>query len=89
MYYDADNNPATPPVQVNMTMTDTDGNYYFGMLPPGNYTVAIPTAPAGTNGSSAGQDGDTGTDGNDKRRAGCFGHPVDDHRPATEHGDGE
>jgi hypothetical protein len=74
LYYDANNNGVidggeTTPLLT--TTTDANGDYYFDMLSPGNYVVGIPTAPAGTNGSSTGQDGDTNTDSNDNGAPGA------------------
>jgi hypothetical protein len=65
LFYDADNNPATPPVLVGTTATDANGNYYFPNLPEGNYTVVLPTPPGSAPVSSTGTSGDNGVDGND------------------------
>ncbi len=64
LYFDNDNNPATPPVLVASTTTNPDGNYYFPNLPEGNFTVGVlPPGDAPT--SSTSSSGDNGVDGND------------------------
>ena len=40
---------------VATTTTDADGNYFFGMLPEGNYQVGIPTPDESAETSSTGQ----------------------------------
>ncbi|WP_175489232.1 SdrD B-like domain-containing protein, partial [Neolewinella agarilytica] len=56
LYLDDDNDPATDPVLVGTTMTDMNGDYFFGNLPDGTYTVVIPTSPTGADMNSTGQD---------------------------------
>jgi hypothetical protein len=76
LYYDADNSGTITGAELTpllTTTTDVNGDYSFGMLSPGQYVVGIPTTPAGTNGSSTGQDGDTNTDGNDNGDVGALG----------------
>lgn len=46
LYFDADGDgvlTGTETTPVRTTMTDSEGNYYFGNLSPGNYQVQIPT----------------------------------------------
>ncbi len=69
LLFDADGNgimegdELTP---VATTMTDSNGDYFFGMLPEGNYQVVIPTAPASAPTSSTPTDSvDNGEDGDD------------------------
>ncbi len=87
LFYDSDNNPATPPVLVGTTMTDADGNYYFPNLPEGNYTVTLPTPPGSAPVSSTGATAGYGRYG--QRYAGRHGRPdqFGRDRAAGRHGD--
>ncbi|WP_187271168.1 SdrD B-like domain-containing protein, partial [Neolewinella aurantiaca] len=74
LYFDDDNNPATPPVLIDMAITDADGNYLFDSLAPGLYQVGVvPATDAGT-ASAPVTDADTDVDGvNDGTQAGGTG----------------
>ena len=69
LLYDADGDGVISGAEltpVATTMTDADGNYFFGMLPEGNYQVVIPTAPESAPTSSTPTDTmDNGEDGDD------------------------
>jgi uncharacterized membrane protein len=76
LYYDANGDNAITGAELTplaTTVTDANGDYYFGMLSPGNYVVAIPTAPTDAPISSTGQDGDSATDSNDNGLPGALG----------------
>ena len=69
LLFDADNNgiiEAGELTPVATTVTDGQGDYFFGMLPEGNYQVIIPTAPASAPTSSTPTDTmDNNEDGDD------------------------
>jgi len=76
LYFDADNNGTidgaelTPIASVD---TDSDGNYFFGDLLPGNYQVGVPTPDASAQNSSTGQnttDNEDLTDDGDQATSG-------------------
>ncbi len=71
---------ATPGTDMPLatTMTDGDGNYFFGGLEQGGYVVYIPTAPMGFTSSSTPMDGeaDDMVDGNDNGIQATPGAPV-------------
>ncbi len=76
LYFDANGDGAitggeTAPLTT--TTTDANGDYFFGNLDPGNYLVAIPTAPADATVSSTGQDVGEIIDGNDNGAPGALG----------------
>ena len=55
LFADLDGN-GIPETQVGEVMTGPMGQYYFGNLPNGTYSVVIPTAPTNAMTNSAGQD---------------------------------
>ncbi|WP_026231988.1 SdrD B-like domain-containing protein, partial [Neolewinella persica] len=55
LYADIDGD-GTPETLVGTTMTNLNGDYFFGNLPDGTYTVVIPTSPDGAGMNSDGQD---------------------------------
>ncbi len=75
LYYDADNNGSAE-TQLATTLTDANGDYYFGELLPGNYQVLIPTPDASAQTSSSGQDAGDANDGNDNGAQSGTGAPT-------------